>query len=203
MSLESQIEAVLFWKGESVSKKELAKLLGSDVASVEKGLAELEKSLAGRGVSLVRNADEVMLYTSAESSELIKKISKEELSREISKAGIEVLSLIIYRGPISKREIDYVRGVNSNYIVRNLLVRGLIEKTEDSDGRSFMYRPTFDLLSHLGVEKREELPDFEKVQADIANFMTEHESGPKLRAADETTSGATATTDGSAENKNG
>lgn len=175
MSLESKIEAVLFWKGESLTKKELAKILETDEDAIEKALADLETSLSNRGIILTRNGDSVMLYTAPACSDLIKKITKEEMSRDISKAGIEVLSLILYRGPISKREIDYVRGVNSNYIVRNLLIRGLIEKTEGADSRSYVYQPTLELFAHLGINKKENLPDFEKVQADIATFMTSTE----------------------------
>jgi len=172
MSLESQIEAVLFWKGEAVSIKELIKILEVSEEEVTNALSSFEKSLDGRGITLTKNGNEIMLYTSPENSELIKKITKEDLNHDISKAGIEVLSLILYRGPIAKREIDYVRGVNSNYIVRNLLIRGLIEKTDGADSRSFVYQPTLELLAHLGVKKREDLPDFDKVQDDIATFMT-------------------------------
>jgi len=175
MSLESQIEAVLFWKGESVSINELIKILEVSEEEITNALNNFEKSLVGRGIALTRNGNEVMLYTSPGSSELIKKITKEDLNHDISKAGIEVLSLILYRGPIAKREIDYVRGVNSNYIVRNLLIRGLIEKADGADSRSFVYQPTLGLLAHLGINKKENLPNFDKVQADIATFMTSGE----------------------------
>lgn len=186
MTLEAKIEAILFWKGEPVSIKELVKFFAeeADKQTILAALSSLEKNLAenGRGLTLVRNGgggnsanEEVMLYTAPAASELIKKLAKDELSRDISKAAVEVLSLVIYRGPISKRDIDYIRGVNSSYILRNLLVRGLVERSESAEGqaggRGFVYQPTFDLLSHLGVSKREDLPDFAKVQGDIAEFM--------------------------------
>lgn len=200
MILEAKIEAILFWKGEPVSVKELAKFLEVDKKEISTALEILEKNFieSSRGLTLVRNGsgvtEEVMLYTAPAASELIKKLAKDELSRDISKAAVEVLSLIIYRGPISKRDIDYIRGVNSSYILRNLLVRGLVERTETAaDGqtaRSFVYQPTFDLLSHLGVSKREDLPDFAKVQADIAEFMTreaevQKETQPESESAQE------------------
>ncbi len=172
MILSSNIEAVLFWKGEAVSLKDLAHFFEIDVAAVETALNDLGNSLEHRGLSLVRNGDEVMLYTAPEASELIKKLTKEELAREVSKAGVEVLSLIMYRGPISKRDIDYIRGVNSNYIVRNLLVRGLIERVESRDNRSFIYQPTFELLAHLGISKKEDLPEYDIVQKDVETFTS-------------------------------
>lgn len=191
MSLESQIEAVLFWKGEPMSVKELTKFFDIKKEELESTLLVLETTLKSqnRGLTLVRNGDEVMLYTAPEASELIKRLTKEELSREVSKAGVEVLSLILYRGPIAKREIDYIRGVNSGYIIRNLMVRGLIERADAKDARSFIYQPTFDLLSQLGVSRKEDLPDFAQVQKDIEAFVAKEE-GAELEqtgAASETT----------------
>jgi segregation and condensation protein B len=191
MTLDQQIEAILFWKGEPMSTKELAAFLDVEKSLVEAEVAKLQENLkaANRGIALVKNGDEVMLYTAPEASELIKKLTKEELSREVSKAGVEVLSLILYRGPISRRDIDYIRGVNSSYIIRNLSVRGLIEKTETKDGRSTIYRPTFELLAHLGVSKVEDLPDFAQVQKDIESFMTQESNQEASGAASEESHG--------------
>jgi len=81
------------------------------------------------------------------------------------------LSIIIYKGPISRAEIDYIRGVQSNFIIRNLSIRGLIEKViNPKDARSFLYKPTFDLLQYLGVAKIEEMPEFEAVKVQLDDF---------------------------------
>lgn len=176
MSFEAKIEAILFWKGEPVNIKELAEFLGIDKETVESEIKALQNSLKGRGLSIVQNGDEIMLYTAPEASELIKKLTHEEMSREVSKAGIEVLSLVIYRGPIAKRDIDYIRGVNSSYIIRNLMVRGLIERLDSRDSGSFVYQPTFELLAHLGINRKEDFPDFTAVQKDIETFMQNPDS---------------------------
>lgn len=171
MSLESNIESVLFFRGEPVSVKKLSEILEVDTEKIEEGLVLLEKSLVGRGIVLVRDAGEVILETAPEASEIIQKITKDELNREIGRAGLETLSLVLYHGPISRREIDYVRGVNSAFILRNLLVRGLVEKTDTKEGeRSFTYKPTLELLSHLGVTKIEELPEYEQVKNELREF---------------------------------
>jgi segregation and condensation protein B len=74
--------------------------------------------------------------------------------KDLGKAGLETLSIILYQGPISRAEIDYIRGVNSNFILRNLLIRGLIERVENPhDQRSFLYKPTLELISYLGLSK--------------------------------------------------
>ena len=117
-------------------------------------LEGLDESLKNRGITLVRKDDEVMLGTSAEMSALIEKLTKEELMKDLGKAGLETLSIILYKGPVKRSEIDYIRGVNSAFIIRNLLVRGLVERVNDpKDQRGYLYRPTFDFMAFLGVSK--------------------------------------------------
>jgi segregation and condensation protein B len=132
---------------------------------------ELEAVLKGRGLTLVQTDEEVMLGTAKELSPLIEKLTKDELSRDLGKAGLETLSIILYQGPITRAEIDYIRGVNSQFIVRNLLIRGLVERVENpKDARSFLYKTTLELLSHLGISKIEDLPEYEAVRKEIESF---------------------------------
>lgn len=173
MEIQKQLEAILFWKAEPISLKKLSTLLDADVGTIKDGLQELEKTLQGRGLTLVRTDEEVMLGTAKELSPLIEKLTKEELTRDLGKAGLETLSIILYQGPISRANIDYIRGVNSQFIVRNLLIRGLVERIENpSDARSYLYKTTLNLLSHLGISKIEELPEYEQVRNDIESFKS-------------------------------
>ena len=171
LPLSSQLEAVLFWKAEPVSIKKLASLLNTGPESVKEGLKELTEKLKGRGLTLVQTDDEVMLGTAKEFSPLIEQLTKDELTRDLGKAGLETISIILYQGPISRADIDYIRGVNSQFILRNLLIRGLVERVDNpKDARSFLYQTTLQLLAHLGIAKREDLPEFEKVRSDIEAF---------------------------------
>ena len=97
-------------------------------------------------------------------SPVIESIQKEELSRELSRASLECLTIVLYRGPLPRREIDEIRGVNSSYTLRALLVRGLIER-EDS-----LYRPTTKLLEYLGVTSHEDLPEYRDVFKKLEEF---------------------------------
>ncbi len=180
MPISQQLEAILFWKAEPISFKKLATLLNTDVAVIQAGLLELEQTLKGRGLTLVRTDEEVMLGTAKELSSLIEQLTKDELSRDLGKAGLETLSIILYQGPISRADIDYIRGVNSQFIVRNLLIRGLVERVDNpKDARSFLYKTTLQLLSHLGVSKLEDLPEYEQVRKDIEGFkQSQQESQP-------------------------
>ncbi|MBI4118416.1 MAG: SMC-Scp complex subunit ScpB [Parcubacteria group bacterium] len=171
MSLDKQIESILFHKAEPLTGKELGRLLGASEKEVEEALVTLGVALKDRGVALLRKDDEVMLGTAPEVSALIEKINKEELSKDLGKASLETLTIILYRGPLSRSNIDYIRGVNSSFILRNLLVRGLIERVSNpEDTRSFLYRPTFDLLAHLGVTHVSELSEYATVRAEMEAF---------------------------------
>jgi segregation and condensation protein B len=168
LTLEAQIEAVLFWKAEPLTISELAQALVQTEVEINQALGTLSTQLHDRGLALVRTGDEVMLGTAKEAGELIEHLTKEELAREIGKAGLETLTVILYRGSVSRAEIDYIRGVNSSFILRNLLILGLVDKIPNpADARSFLYRPTFELFSWLGVKESAELPDYQRVMAEL------------------------------------
>lgn len=174
ISLESQIEALLFWKAETLSIKEIASILEKDIDEVKEGIKKLRESLIGRGLTLIEWEDDVTLGTAKEVSELIEKLNKEELSKDLGKAGLETMSIILYQGPISRADIDYIRGVNSQFILRNLLIRGLIERVDNpQDQRSFLYKPTLELMSYLGISRIQDIPEFEAVKRDIEIFKTQ------------------------------
>lgn len=167
----AKLEALLFWFAEPVSKKRLMELLSVNKADLSSLIIELESELQGRGISIVDNGEEVTLTTSKNVSDILEAISKEELSRDISKASLDTLSIVLYVGPISRAEIDYIRGVSSQYTLRNLMIRGLIQKVDNpKDERKVLYIPTLELLAHMGVGKIEDLPDYEKIRSEISQI---------------------------------
>lgn len=174
MDLAQRIEAVLFYRGEPVEKRELVRLFSVTEEEVVAALASLAASLSGRGVRLLETSDEVALVTAPELSHLIESIRKDELKRDIGKAGAETLSLILYRGPATRSDIDYVRGVNSSFILRNLMTRGLIARSQNpKDARTFVYDVTPELLQLLGVTKRTELPEYDTILAKLDHYEKE------------------------------
>ncbi len=186
MNLEAKLEALLFWKGEPLTVKKALASLGCTKEGFDVALAALEARLADpaapRGLRIMKNGDgadmEIELRTAPEVSAMIEQLTKDELMRDLGKAGLETLSIILYKGPIKRAEVDYIRGVNSSFILRNLLIRGLIEREtykegKEGQGRGFSYRPTIDLLAHLGVAKIEDLPEYAKVKAELEAFAAE------------------------------
>jgi len=171
MTLDQKIEAILFFKAESISVGKLAQMLGVGEDEIKQGLGVLEEKLSERGINLLYKEDKVMLCTTPQMGELIETLIKEELSKDLGKAGLETLSIVLYRGPITRSKIDYIRGVSSTFILRNLLVRGLVERIPNPDDqRSLLYKPTFELLSYLGLSKIEELPEYDEVKSEISSF---------------------------------
>ena len=174
MSLETQIEAILFYQAEPVPKSFLSELFGVALGDVDVALNTLAESLRNRGVRLIVTETDAQLVTAPEVSELIESVRKEELSADIGRAGAETLAIVLYRGPLTRAEIDSIRGVNSTFILRNLLIRGLIERrAHPKDARSYVYSITTALLSHLGVERREALPEFGEVMNSLDAFERE------------------------------
>lgn len=170
MNLESKIEAILFYKNEPLEIRKLCQLLGEKEEKVREALQNLANSLQGRGICLIQTESEVSLATAPEMKGFIEQIAKDEMSREIGKAGLETLSIILYNGPVSRREIDYIRGVNSTFILRNLCIRGLVEREPDpKDQRILRYKGSLSLLAHLGIKRAEELPEFETFKKKITD----------------------------------
>jgi len=174
MKLDQLIESILYFKGEPLSKKELAKILEITQETLEEALVSLSQKLEGRGIVLVKSDSEVSLGTSPESSEIIEKFKKEDLEKDLGKAGLETLTIVAYKGPIGRNTIDNIRGVNSSFILRNLMIRGLVERVSDpKDQRAFLYKPTLDLLKYLGIEKVEDLPEYANVISKLEEITAE------------------------------
>lgn len=168
MNLESKLESILFYKNEPLSIRKLCELTNEKENKIRETLESLSKNLEGRGICLIQTDTEVSLATAPEMKEIIEQIAKEEMRENIGKAGLETLAIVLYNGPVSRREIDYIRGVNSTFILRSLAVRGLIERENDSqDQRIIKYKTSLNLLAHLGIKKVQELPEFENLQNQI------------------------------------
>ncbi|HRY62650.1 MAG TPA: SMC-Scp complex subunit ScpB [Candidatus Paceibacterota bacterium] len=180
MKLDALIEAILYFRGEPVSKKELAKILEVSKDTLKEALDSLHGKMEGRGIALLETEDDVSLGTAPGASELITAMTKEEMSRDLGKAGLETLTIVAYKGPISRSAIDNIRGVNSSFILRNLLIRGLVERVVDPlDQRAFLYKPTVDLLRFLGISKIEDLPEYDNVVEKLEEPVTEEEAANK------------------------
>lgn len=164
--LPNQIEALLFAFG-PMTRQELAKKLGASAEEVERALPELAARLTF-GIALVDDGRMVELRTASAAADIIEQVVKDENSRDIGKAGLEALAAILYRGPLTRAEIDFIRGVNSSQTLRTLTMRGLVRRVENpKDERSFLYEPTTELLSTLGLAARSHIPEYDTVRTKL------------------------------------
>jgi segregation and condensation protein B len=170
-ALPAQIEALLFTEGGPLSRKKLATMLACDDSSLSQAIDALATSFEGRGLTLMRTETEVALAVSTDTRDLVASILAKEQDRSIGDAGLEILAILLYEGPSTRATIDYIRGVNSSSTIRTLVSRGLVERAGNPlDGREYLYRPTVELLAHLGVATASELPEFSEIARELTTF---------------------------------
>jgi len=166
--LKSLVESILFVSSKPLSVKELSRVVEKEASAVQSALDSLAQDRKNCGIILLENNDQYQLATAPANSEVVKNFLNTELREKLTEATVEVLGIIAYRQPISKAEIEAIRGVNSQYSVRHLLMRGLIEKIPNPhDQRSVLYQTTTEFLMHMGLQSIKELPEFDKLVAQI------------------------------------
>jgi segregation and condensation protein B len=183
MKLKSQIESLLFISAKPMTASKLASLTKAKEKEVKKAGDELVEEYKNnkRGVQIIKNGSKYQMASAPENSKLIQEFVNDETTGELSRPSLETLTIIAYRGPISKANLDRIRGVNCSLILRNLLLRGLIEVIVDKSTGDSFYSVTFDFIRFLGINDVSELPDYEKLHKDetVDNFLAENEESDK------------------------
>lgn len=165
--LQAKIEAILFVATKPLSVKQLCRAVDGEEVDVRSAVAALAAAKNGEtsGVHIVQNGDDVQMVTNPACAKLVEEHLAVELDPELTKPSVEALTIIAYRGPITKPEIEAIRGVNCSLIVRNLLLRGLIVETDDAGKMQPAYTLSTDALRYFGVHNAEELPDYAELHA--------------------------------------
>lgn len=173
--LSKKIEALLFVSGDGMTISRLALILKKKDEEIQEGIAELEKHLEeNHHLSVLKEGDRVALVTAKEASKIVEDFAKEEFAGELTRAALETLTIIAYKGPIKRADIDYIRGVNSSFMIRNLLMRGLIERLRDSkDSRAFLYRASVDFLKFFGITSITNLPEYGEFTKKLEELLKE------------------------------
>jgi segregation and condensation protein B len=165
MSLKSQLESLLFVAIKPLAVRELADLTKTKAKEVEQALDELASGYgAGEsGLALIKNNNQYQITTAGSNATLVQDWLKDETSGDLSQPSLEALTIIAYRGPIAKLELERIRGINCSLIIRNLLLRGLIEEKFDNQKNEHFYTVTHDFVRFLGLPSVESLPDYAKL----------------------------------------
>lgn len=167
-ALLSKIESLLFISGRPMSSREVAELLKIEQREAEEACEKLLslKRECSAGTQVIKNGSSFQMVTSPENAALIQEFVKDETTGELSRPSLETLTIIAYRGPISKTDLDRIRGVNCGMILHNLMMRGLIDAREDKKKEESYYTVTFDFIKFLGLNEVKDLPDYERLHAD-------------------------------------
>lgn len=162
---QAALEALLFVAGEPLPLKKIALLLDISIEELSSLLKKYKEELhidPKRGLMLIENNDFIELATKPTMTHFVETLVQSTFQETLSRATLETLSIIAYRAPISRSEIEVIRGVNCSYTLRTLLLRGLIEREGNSnDTRGYRYRPTTLFLEHLGLSRLADLPQYD------------------------------------------
>lgn len=166
-NLTQQLEAILFVLAKPVSLTKLAKWTQTTPEQVTTALHSYAKDSVARGIQVSLTATEAQLTTAPQLHDVITQVVKDERSGELTKPSLETLAIIAYRSPVTKAELEAIRGVNCSLILRNLLIRGLITETVDKTKAVEVYDITPEYLQLLGVQIVADLPDYDRLHRDI------------------------------------
>lgn len=172
--LSAKIEALLAYKQEPMHRSDIASACDAKPKAVQRALAKLKDDLTDRGLTIVETGDAVQLTTDPEFGNIIRQQYKESVDTNLTEAQSEALSVIAYLAPVTKPTIDFVRGVNSRAVLRNLSTRGLVDT--DRSGQQTSFTPSAQALRHLGISKREELPKYEETKKRLEEFIATNRS---------------------------
>lgn len=175
-SIKSKIESLLFISAKPMAASQMADLLNADKKEVIINADELLENYKNSqaGVQIIKDGSKYQMVSAPANAKVIQEFIKDETTGELSRPSLEALTIIAYRGPVTKIDLDRIRGVNCALILRNLLIRGLIEGKFDKKKNETYYNATFDFIRFLGLNGIKDLPDYERLrQDDTINRMLE------------------------------
>lgn len=184
MDIVSKLEALLFYYGEPVSRSTIAHLLQLNEEECNEVVSRYGKILsdsAERGLTLLYKGNTIQLATKPELKEIGEAIVKDEFRESLTPAALETLALVAYLGPTTRATVDYIRGVNSSYSMRNLSMRGLVERGEEK-GMSFQYSITEEFLKHMGLSHVQSLPEYSRYHTLLETFAQTQEDGSEKKS---------------------
>ncbi len=168
MHLTGKIASLLFASPRALTVRRLADLTKAEPAAVEAALETLAQryNRDDQGINLVRHGGAVQMVTHPLNSQLVTSFLKEEQAGELTRPALETLTIVAYRGPISKIQLDTIRGVNCALILRNLMIKGLVEAKTHTDKYQTSYQVSLDFVRYLGLRTISELPDYDQLNRD-------------------------------------
>ncbi len=168
LSIQAKIEALLVVHSRPLSVRQIVTALGSSEEDVRAALDDVIRRFNTHesGISIMFHDNKVQLVTASSCAEFVKEFVEEDHSGPLTRAQLETLSIIAYRGPVSRAEIEQIRGVNCSIILRNMLIRGFVTEKNNESSPVSLYEITADFLQHLGLTSKNQLPDYDRLSVD-------------------------------------
>jgi len=165
LSLSALIEALLFVSPDPLTPTQLAKVLDVPARTIESELEELEKQYAARGIRIQRFQGKVQLVSAPQAGPYVETLLGLENSSRLSQAALETLAIIVYQQPITRPQIEAIRGVSCDGVLKTLLGRGLIEEVgrAETPGRPMLFGVTSEFLQHFGYTSLDDLPSLKEM----------------------------------------
>jgi segregation and condensation protein B len=166
----AEIEAILFASGDPLNIEKIQKFLKLTKTQIKDSIKSLsvKYNSSDGGLQLIQKKGKIQLATKANLSRLVAEFLGKSLNEELSKSSLETLAVVAYRGPVTRVQIEYIRGVNCSYALRVLSLRGIVDRKDNPlDSRSYLYEISFDFLKSLGLENIEELDEYEKLKEQL------------------------------------
>jgi len=166
----SKIESILFVSGEPVSFKKISDVLDLGLKETKDAINNLKNNFIEqkRGVRILEHGNEVQMVSASENAPILEKFIKATKNEGLTQAGQEIVAIIGYLEPAHKHIIDEVRGVDCTNTLKNLLLKGLIDRKEDpKDHRTYIYYLHSNTLKHLGINHKNELPQFNEIKEQL------------------------------------
>lgn len=166
------VEGLLFVSAEPVTVEHLASVIACPPERVEAALEQLKESCRQRGIRLQRQGNKVQLVSAPEVTDYIERFLGLTTSARLSTPALETLTIIAYRQPITRPEIEAIRGVNSDGVLRTLLSKGLVEEVGrlDTVGHPSLFGTTFEFLRYFGLEDLKDLPELELPELEQSDY---------------------------------
>jgi segregation and condensation protein B len=162
-----EIEALLFVAGEPVATEKIRSFLKITKKkwSEEMALLNEKYSRSDSGLQIMEKGSKIQLVSKPKFAEEVAKFLGKAFNEELSRATLETLAVVAYRGPVTRAQIEHIRGVNCSFALRTLSLRGIVERKENPlDSRSYLYEVSFEFLKGLGLKSVRELKDYEKLK---------------------------------------
>jgi len=177
-NLQAKAEAILFIATKPMSPKDLAEIMECTPEEAVQACEGLMQVYLERksGLAIIKDQTTYQMVSAPDVSEVVKEFAKQEMNSELSRPSLETLTIIAYRGPIAKLELDRIRGINCSLILRNLLIKGLIE-SKNEKGETY-YSVTTDFVKFLGLSSVSSLPEYQDLRQDktIEKILNEEQA---------------------------